>query len=89
MAGATRQPQRVSLDKFGNKQIIKSLYTAYNKRADKTYDGIFTGYVELKGQLYKIGVSTHCNKESKHGSPKIWLTVTELKKNGAGGGMSM
>lgn len=60
--------ERVTLDKFGNNQIIKGMKNKKNEDFPECY-------VELKGQLYKISVS-----QAKKEGVLMWCTITQLKK---------
>lgn len=62
----------ISTDKFGNSyQVIGC--------KDKKGNGFAVGYVELKGQLYKLEPS----KATKEGV-EAWVKVTAVKKRAAG-----
>lgn len=62
------QNRRVNTDRFGNPYQLVGC-----KPNDK---GFCKGYVELKGQLYKIEPSTSNNE--KYG---YWVKITKVKKN--------
>lgn len=58
----------VTIDRFGNEYTLVGL-------KDKRSTGYGKGYIEIKGQLYKLEHSP-ANKEGYTG----WVKVTKLKK---------
>lgn len=62
------------LDRFGNEQVVVGL-------KDKKGTGYPKGYIEIKGDLFKITTS-NSNKEGT----LEWVTLTKMKKNQSGRG---
>lgn len=64
-------------DKFGNPYELKTAY------AQKTKDGevlpIYRTFVEVAGKLLQIDISER-KKETKDGTPAMWVKVTSKKK---------
>lgn len=61
------------LDRFGNEQAVVGL-------KDKKGTGYPKGYIEIKGDLFKITTSPS-NKEGVH----EWVTLTKMKKQAGRG----
>lgn len=61
------------LDRFGNEQVVVGL-------KDKKGTGFPKGYIEVKGDLFKITTS-QSNKEGV----MEWVTLTKMKKQGSRG----
>lgn len=75
-----RNTQRVSMNRFGESQIIKSTRPAKGK--DGLIDAIQSCYVELSGKLYKITVTEAKSDKVADKGGKYWVTVTkkDMKK---------
>jgi hypothetical protein len=71
---------RITNDRFGNPQQIKTAYQAIDKKnGGQLLDGCYKAYFELGGKLYKVETSPR-NKETKNGNPAIWMRVTQVRK---------
>lgn len=74
--------QRVTMDRFGNPQIVFALKKTKLKGGDTT-DKILKGWVELGGQLYQVSVSEMKSSASAYDKGgRMWCSVTKRKKMG-------
>lgn len=76
--GGQQFPQRVSTNRFGESEILKTASAVVDKKTGDVLP-IFKTYVEIAGQLYKIEVSNRI-KETKNGLPAMWVKVTKKAK---------
>jgi len=69
----SRRKYSARIDKFGNPYELVSC-------KDKKGDGFSKGFVELKGQLYKIEPSMSSKgKVDKYGNPVLyWVKITKM-----------
>jgi len=77
--------QRVSNDRFGNPQVLTKLKQAKTK-SGYTND-ILKGYVEIKGDLYKL-TATHIKSSNSayDKGGRMWVAVTKMPKRSASTG---
>ncbi|RKQ43130.1 hypothetical protein BXY85_3749 [Roseivirga pacifica] len=67
--------QRTSVDKFGNTYAVVGC-------KDKKGTGFPKGYIEIKGQLYKLEPS-----DSQKDGVACWIRVTKMNNRKSGGGL--
>ncbi len=74
-------------DRFGNPYELRRMNAVINKSSGEEVDGAFVGYVEIKGDLYKIETSSMSEDKMKNGKHQRWMKVTKKPKrqNNRGG----
>jgi len=65
-------------DRFGNPYQLITALQVVTKEGEAIE--AYKGFIELKGQLYKLEISTR-QKEHKSGKDGMWVKVTAVKKN--------
>lgn len=68
--------QRVTPDRFGNPTILITAKEKVDKKTKAVLDGLFQGYAELSGQLYKFELSPN----KKRNEPAMWIKITKMSK---------
>lgn len=74
-------------DRFGNAFEVKRLTQVTNKKTGEVIQGCFKGYVEIKGQLYKIETSPMSEEKMKNDLHQRWMKVTKMSKQRQSGSL--
>lgn len=72
--------RRFGADRFGNPQIVRKLFEPKGQGSGS----LMIGYIEIKGQLYRVTVTAAREKKSAHHVG--WISVTQHTPRGGSGG---
>ena len=70
--------QQIRTNSRGEAEILLSATSVVNKKTGDVMP-IFKTYIEIKGQLYKVELSTR-RTETKNGLPGMWVKFTAKRK---------